>query len=129
MRKVAAMTALVLAACAAPAPEAEPVEVSDAERLGMSMEDARGTWDSLGVHPYSALVYAVDCSRANEACRVQVRGAAWNSLPRDSKRDIATGIGRAGVVSQGVRHVNFVDMHSGADLATFSGPRNSVRMD
>ena len=128
MRKAVAMIALILAGCSSEAPEAEPVEVSDAERLGMSAEEAHSTWDSLGEEPYSALVYAAECVPANEACRVQIRADAWNRLPIDSKRDIATGLGRAGVVSQGVRFVNFIDMQSGAELATFSGPRNSVRL-
>ena len=129
MRRILVGLLLLLSACQAGAPEAAPPEVPVTERLGMSSEEAETIWASLSQEPYSALVHKAECLPENELCQLQIRPAAWNQLPVDDKRNIATGIGRAGVISQGVEFINFIDMYSGADLATFSGPRTSVRLE
>ena len=128
MRRILVGLLLLLPACAAEAPEAAPPEVPVTERLGMSMEEAQTTWTSLGQQPYSTLVHKAECRPVNELCLVQIRPEAWNQLSADDKRNIVTGIGRAGVITEGVRFINFVDMYSGEDVATFSGPRNSARL-
>ena len=119
---------LLLPACAAEGSEAAPPEVPVTERLGMSAEEAQLTWTSLDQQPYSALVHKAECSPVNELCLVQIRPEAWSQLSAGDKRNIVTGIGRAGVIAEGVRFINFVDMYSGEDVATFSGSRNSVRL-